>query len=67
MIDGRLEPEPRRREPARAAAPNEISLRQLAKRAPAVMDELQRTGPLIITRHGRPVARLVPLTPGEPR
>lgn len=32
-----------------------------------LMDQVARSGrPLVITKHGRPVAKLVPISPGEP-
>ena len=32
-----------------------------------LMDQVARSGrPLVITKHGRPVVKLVPISPGEP-
>jgi prevent-host-death family protein len=47
-------------------AEREISTRQLGKRLIACLVEVEETGvTLVVTRHGTPVARLVPLDDGD--
>ena len=39
---------------------------QFKNRCLALMDEVQRTGqPILITKHGKPVAQLIPAAPPE--
>lgn len=44
-----------------------VGVRDLRQRAAELLDQVARGGSATVTRHGRPVARLVPITvPGDP-
>jgi len=44
-----------------------IGIRELNKRTSQVLDRVRRGETVIVTDHGEPVARLVPLAPDEKR
>lgn len=43
-----------------------VSIRELSRNASGVVDEVASSGrPAVVTRHGAPVAAVVPIDPGE--
>ncbi len=43
----------------------QISIRELREALPAIEQLVEREGELVITRHGRPLAKVVSLQPGR--
>jgi antitoxin (DNA-binding transcriptional repressor) of toxin-antitoxin stability system len=43
-----------------------VSVREMRALLPGLEDELARSGELIVTRRGRPIARLMPVGGGRP-
>lgn len=47
--------------------PQQLPVTDFKAKCLHIIDEVSRTGePLVITKHGRPVAQLVPLPPAKP-
>jgi prevent-host-death family protein len=55
------------REMGRGDAPNVVSVRALRQRFGQYLAAVRAGQELIVTRRGKPIARIVPLTPGEVR
>src|SRR5579859_3705249 len=54
------------RRPARRPSVSTFSIRDLARKASGVVEEVTRTGrPALVTKHGAPVAAVVPLDAGD--